>query len=107
MTLELLLKEIGDNYTRENFYRILKYLRSDTLAKAQFKFFEITFSSTATNFRHRHALGFVPKDVIVTNVSDQESVIFNYDLFTNQYLDITTSGPCTVRFFAGTYREVL
>jgi len=107
MTLELLLKEIGDEYTRENFFRILKFLKNDTLAKAQFKFFEITFTDSVTNYRHRHALGFVPKDVLVTNVSDQESVIFNYSDFTNQYLDITTSGACTVRFFAGTYREEL
>lgn len=103
--LKLLLKDIKDTLIRENFAKVQENINADAIPKAQFKFFEITLADAVTNLRYPHRLGFMPKDVITTFVSDSESVIWNYDLFTSEFLDITTSGACTIRAFIGRYRE--
>lgn len=105
--IELILKDIQDQYIRENFSRITAFFKSDALRKAQWKFFEVTFADAVTNFRHRHGLGYRPKDFIPTGVSNSEAVIFNVDDCDKDYIDMTVSGPCTVRFFAGAYGENL
>lgn len=105
--IELILKDITDPYIRENFKRIIDFFRGDSVRKAQWKFFEIAFTSGQTNYRYRHGLGFRPKDFLITGVTDSEAVTFNVDLCDKDYMDMNVSGACTVRFFAGTYRENL
>ena len=103
--IELILKDIKDEYVRENFTRLLEYFKKDALRIAGFKFFELTFTEGKTAFQYTHRLGYIPKDIIVTNTSDNENVVFNYDDFTREFFYMDVSGACTVRFFAGTYRE--
>jgi hypothetical protein len=103
--IELILKDIDNEYVRENFSRILEYFKKDALRIAGFKFFEITFSEGKTDYKYPHRLGYIPKDIIVTNTSDNEAVVFKYDDFTREHFYMDVSGACTVRFFAGTYRE--
>lgn len=107
MMLELILKDITDSYVRENFKRIVEFIRGDSLRKSQFKFFEVTFAAGTSNYRYRHGLGYRPKDFLATGVTNGETVIFNVDLCDKDYIDMTVSGSCTVRFFAGAYRENL
>lgn len=102
--IEFILKDIKDEYIRENFTRLSAWMRSFNLINPNWKFFEITFTGGLTNHRYPHRLGYMPKDIIVTSVSNGGSVVFNYDLFNKDYLDLSVSGACTVRFFAGTYR---
>lgn len=103
--IKFFLKDIEDDYVRENFRQLAEYLQNDVLRRGEWKFFELTFAAGVTNYRHRHGLGFKPKDVILTAVSNSEAAIFNYDEFSSEFLDITTSGACSIRFFAGSYRE--
>ncbi len=105
--IEFILKDIADVYIRENFKRLGVWVKSLKLLKANWVFYEITFDVAVTNQRYPHRLGYLPKDIILTNVSDSASVIFNYDLFDKEFFDLTTSGACTVRFFAGTFAETL
>lgn len=103
--LELILKDITDQYIRENFFRLLKWIGEDNVRKSDFKFFEITFQAAGSGIKYAHRLGYVPMDIIVTRISDQENVVFNYDSFDATNFDMEVTGPCTVRFFAGRYRE--
>lgn len=105
--IELILKDIDDQYVRENFDRISKEFKGDSIRKAGWKFFEVDFTAGATNFRLKHNLGYRPKDFIATGVTASEAVIFNVDLCDKNYIDMTVSGACTVRFFAGAYGENL
>jgi hypothetical protein len=105
MILDLILKDIDDEYVRENFSRIARAMKGEALGKAGWKFFSISLSAGLT--RYQHNLGYVPKDIIVTAVSGGETVIFNYDDFDNTHIEMEASGACTVRFFAGTYGEQL
>ncbi len=103
--VDLILKDIADTYIRENFNRLVKYFMADNVRKADFKFFEIAFPAAASGVKYAHRLGYIPKDIIVTGITNQENVLFNYDDFdaTNFNMDVT--GACTVRFYAGSYRE--
>lgn len=101
----LFRKEIEDEFSQENFRRLGDYFKDSPLEKFQFKFFEIPFTMAVTNFRYPHNLGFSPKDVITTFVSGGATVTWNYDSFDSSFLDITTSGPTTVRALVGRYAE--
>lgn len=103
--IELILKDITDQLVRENFSRLIAYFKGDNLRKADFKFFEITFQVGGTGVKYAHRLGYIPKDIIVTSVSDSEAVVFNYESFDRTNFDMDITAACTVRFFAGTYRE--
>lgn len=103
--MRLLLQGIKDLVLRENFKMVETSLNSEPLLRGNFKFFEITVESLVTNLRYQHRLGFRPLDVITTYVSDQESVIWNFSEFTDEFLDITTTGACTIRAFIGRYGE--
>jgi hypothetical protein len=102
---KLLISEINDPYIRDNFRRIEDILRSESLLKGSFKFFEIEIDGAVTNLKYSHNLGFVPKDVIQTSITGSGSLDWNFPNFTKDFLDITTTGPVTVRAFIGTYQE--
>jgi hypothetical protein len=98
----LLLKEIPDLYVRENFKRLKDFFRQESPLLG-FKHFELVFDAAVTNYKLRHGLGFVPKDVIQTSLTGAGVVTWNYSSFDKDSADLTVSGPCTVRFFLGTY----
>lgn len=104
--IKLLVKEIEDERSRENFKRLQKELTVDqVILKGQWKFFEIVFDGAVTNFKVKHLLNFVPKDVIQTSLIGAGALTWNYTLFDRVNLDITTTGACTVRAFVGAYLE--
>lgn len=103
--IDLILKDIQDPYTRENFSRIKRFSQEQAILRGQWVFFEIEFTQAQDDFEFPHGLTFIPKDVLVTSITDQEAVIFNYSSFDRTNLNLTVSGACTVRFFAGTYME--
>jgi len=102
----LFLDEVKDEYIRENFKFIADYIRDFPLEKGQFKFFKIEVSSPLTNFKWPHKLGYQPKDVIQTYVSNGATITWNYDSFTNELLDLDASTACTIRAFVGRYEEL-
>lgn len=103
--MRLILKGIVEKLVRDNFETVQKTINDEPILRGNFKHFEITVNRQVDNLRYKHTLGFTPRDVITTYVSDQESVIWNYSSFTSQFLDITTSGACTIRAFIGRYGE--
>lgn len=105
MKLTLLLKEISDQYIQENFIRIVDFFKRQRLLDGEFTHFEIVFTGAVTNFKFKHNLGFVPKDIIQTSSIGAGVLTWNYDKFDAQFLDITTTGVVTVRAFVGSYQE--
>jgi hypothetical protein len=94
--------EIADEYARENFRMLRDYMLLESPFQG-FQHFEITLTAAVTNFRYRHSLGFQPKDIIQTSLTGTGVATWNYNLFNDTYLDLTTTGACTVRLFAGTF----
>lgn len=105
MKLDLLLANIEDATVRENFKRIQDFVENQTILDGFFEFYELTFTSAVTNYAFKHNLSFLPKDLIMTNVSDGATASFNYELTDRDRLYITTSGACVIRFLAGTFSD--
>ena len=94
-----------DKVILENFRRIDKEWGKEPILRGQWKFVEITFQGAVANFKFKHYLKFVPKDVIQTSLRGSGLVVWNYDLFDRDNLNITTTDACTVRAFIGRYEE--
>ena len=106
--LELITDNMHDDYVRENFEKIMEHLNNEVImGKFDGKHFEFEFTAASTNYKIAHGLASVPKDAWLTYVSPDSgvTVTFNYDEFDETYIDITVSAACTVRFFAGSWRE--
>lgn len=101
--LELLVQETDDFVSKENFDRIRLFINEDLFSKFDGKFYELSLDSSVTNLRFPHRLGFVPKDVILTGNTGAGSVTFNYSLFDQSYMDLTTTGAVALRFIAGKF----
>lgn len=100
---KLLSKQVTDPAARDNFLDIEKELNSLPIRKGDWTHLEIVVNSAVANFKFPHSLGFLPKDVIQTAVTNGVNVTWHYSNFTRTHLDITTDGACTVRAFVGTY----
>lgn len=107
MAIDLILKDIDDKYIRENFFRLSKYIQEQIILDGQWKFYELEFNSSVSNFRFKHGLTFVPKDVIIMSVIGDHNIYFNNALFDAEFIDITVAGPVRVRFLIGAYKEKL
>lgn len=103
--LKFYTNEIGDIYIKENFIRLNNFIQDDGMLRGEWKFFTLTFPAAVTAEKIPHNLGFQPKDIVQTSKTGTGSITFNYSSFTPTYFNITTTGACVVRFFAGTYNE--
>lgn len=101
----LFVKEISDTFLQENFKRLQEALKSEPILNPSFLFYSITTTGAVTDATFKHNLSYVPKDVLLMNVSAAQTVTFNYDLFDATNIFYTTTGACTFRFFLGRYGE--
>lgn len=99
---KLFLNLIPDKNIRDNLQKIQDFLNTQKLLM-NWEFMDIVITGPVTDQEFRHNLGVVPKDIIETFKIG--TVTYEYDLFTRDSIFITTSGPATVRFFLGTYKE--
>lgn len=102
MKMNLIIPLVQDQVTRENFQRVADFFATENQLLG-FKHYELTFSQAVTDFTHPHGLKFVPKDVIQTSLIGSGAITFNYAKFNRDTISITTTGPCVVRFYLGTY----
>jgi hypothetical protein len=96
------VKNIQDIYVRSNFQNLQGYFEENNQLLG-FRFFELEFTKAEKNFRVEHSLTVTPVDIIVVHTSGSALISFNIGLFDSKQMDITVTGPCRVRFFAGTY----
>jgi len=102
--MKLLLSNLADRLVIENFRIVQETINAQPILRGSWKFYELEFGA-GMNQRISHGLGFLPKDVITTQVSNSEAVVWNYGSFTSEFIDVTVSGACTVRAFIGRYGE--
>lgn len=105
--IKLFIKEIEDEYSRENFLNINNENINNIFNKAKFRFIEITVSAAESNKKVLHGLNFQPLDVIQLSVreNDTTNVTWHYDSFDREAIYITTDGPCIIRAYLGRYGE--
>ncbi len=102
--LELYAEQTKDPIVQENFDRIRRVLEKSFFFNFDGDAFEVEFTGNVTNLQFPHNLGFLPKDAWLTSEIGTGTFTFNYELFTSEFIDITTtgvSGTFTVRFIAG------
>jgi hypothetical protein len=103
--MNLFLAEIKDKWVRDNFRKLLDWIRGTPILKGEFRFLEITFTAAVTARDYKHNLPFTPTDVILLATSGGATVTFHYDSFTPTYINLTTSAATTIRCFIGRYEE--
>ncbi len=106
--VEFELSGIQDPILRDVLQSIRDFLREFPLFSGEWKFYEFVFTQGEDNKKIPHRLKFTPKDILQTAIikdvdSGDASIIWNYELFDSTNLDVTVSGPCTVRAFIGRY----
>lgn len=99
---QLAVAQVQDQYIRKNFEALRDYFNTQNQFQ-DFQFQELVFSGAVTNQQVAHTLGVIPQDIILTKITGPGTVTFNHGSFTNQYLSISTTGACRVRFFFGSY----
>ena len=99
----LLTKELQDIYVRQNFQALVNYFQSNNQFYG-FNFFEIIETAAVTTAKTlTHNLGFIPKDVVVTQITGVGTLQLQYGAFTKTTISYITTGACRVRLFVGTY----
>ena len=101
--IRLFYENIVDQLVRDTFRRVSDFINGQDLLKCDFKFRTYTFDAAVTNLRIPHGLGTIPRDVIVTSVTNDETVTFHYSDFDASEIEVTATGACVVRYFIGTY----
>lgn len=99
----LFRKEVEDEFSQENFTRIQDYFKDLALDRGSFQFLEIPVTGAVTNKKFKHRLGFVPKDILLTHNLNNQSVTWNYSLFSATDLDFNCAGTTVLRIFVGRY----
>ncbi len=100
--LKLFLNEVPEDYARENFRRISESINNDLISSANWRFIELLVEGVTTNFKFKHNLKFIPKDVIITSMIGGVAT-FNYSLFDETNIDLNTTATTTVRFLLGRF----
>lgn len=103
--MNLRIEEVTDPIVRDNFQRIEEGIKTYPFLKGTWRFVEIEFSGAIANFNYRHGLGFIPKDVIQTSLVGSGAITWYYDQFSRDNVVLTSTGPCIVRAFIGSYTE--
>ncbi len=103
-SFEINLENVSDGPTQENFLRIREHIENDLFTRFLGKHFEVQLEGTLTQFRYRHHLGFVPRDILETSRIGA-ALTWHYDLFDETHLVVSTTGDVRVRAFIGTFRE--
>lgn len=101
--LDLLLTEIQDEYSRENFRRIQIEHAANPLTKSRFRVVEVILTGALTNFKALHGLNFVPKDIILTRLTGAGQLTVNYDKTDSTSLDLTSTAACVARLLCGSF----
>lgn len=103
--VDLILKDIQDPYVRENFFRLSNFVNQSIFFDGDFKFFEVDIKAADINFKIKHALTFVPTDIFFLAVTGDHNFYFKYQDFDRNFIYVSASGPCRIRFLAGRLSE--
>lgn len=99
--IDLILKDIEDKYSRENFSRLSNFIKEQVFFDGDFSLFEVSIPAASDEFEVPHGLTFIPKDIILLAVEGNFNYFFRYQEFTKTSIFITADGPVRLRFLAG------
>jgi hypothetical protein len=105
--IDLILKELKDEYSQENFTRLKDFIDRQILFEGDFKFFDILIPKASTNFRILHGLTFIPADIILLSANGDQNFYFKYQFFNTDSIYVSTNGPVRIRFLAGKLKDRL
>lgn len=112
--LDLLLANVQDNVTRENFQRIQDFMNSLGTTQKQLQACEIFMTGNVSGAKIAHKLGGIPLDVILTRLIAPSAarLTFRYSDFTNAEVVFDVSGltsgqNLSARFLVGTIPDVV
>ncbi len=99
--MKLELQKLEDVYVQENMQKLQDEWNANLFTNNPWAMFDLEFSGAVANYKVKHPLGGTPLDIIETRKSGPGAVTYNYDLFDKDFLNITTTGACKIRFLAG------
>ena len=99
--LDLLIPEVQDEFSQENFKRIRDLALKDPLFGGTWVKKEIEFTKAVTNLKVAHGLSFVPRDILVMSKTGAGAITVNYEKNDITNIDVTTTGVCIVRLLIG------
>lgn len=103
--IELILKDIEDPVSRENFARLSNFINRQVWFEGDFQLFDITIPSENPNFKIKHGLTFIPADIIPVAVEGNYNYYFKYINFDREYMYVNAEGPVRIRFLAGKLQD--
>lgn len=102
--MELLIREISDDYVRENFERIQRELQRGSVFDG-FNSFEVAPSGAVTRMLYRHGLGYQPLDIVESYRFGPGEITWHRSDFTNEYLVYSTTDALRIRGLVGTFKR--
>lgn len=103
MTIKLQKTKYNQILLEKNFSEIERYFNNSPFSSFEGKLFQITIDRILYQQKIANPLNFIPTDVIVTSSSEQAYLTFHVKLFTEKYLILSSSGPCTIRVLIGKF----
>lgn len=104
----LAIKEVVDIFSRDNFKKLQDFFNTST-GLDLFQPVEFQVNQSLTEYKIKHGLGFVPRDVLVTQLIAGSGVklTVHHGLSTKDELVVSSSGPLKARLLVGSFRNVV
>lgn len=102
--IKLFIKEITDNYIRDNFQKLLSYLTQQAVLRCRFVYFEYEFRGAGT-FDVAHGQAFVVRDVLLLSATNGITTTVHYQNFTKTTIQLQASAAGKARFLIGLYGD--
>lgn len=103
--IDLILKDIEDPYTRENFFRLKSFLDRQVWFEGDFQLYDVSIPSKVSSFKIRHGLTFIPADIITLAAEGDYNFYFRYNDFDKENIYVYAQGPVRIRFLAGKLKD--
>lgn len=105
--LKIILSEVTDIFSQENFRQLLASWNSNPLALGNWVLREYSFTNNVSLRAIPHGLSFTPKDIIITSGYGTGNFTVSYGQTDSTYIYVNTTGtsasdPYRVRLLIGT-----
>ena len=101
--LNLLTENLDIEQSKENFLKIADFVLNHPILGGEFKMIEVEVLNPTSTYTVYHRLGFKPKDVIITYIS-QGTATPLYGSFTRDTLQLNVSSASTIRLLIGKFK---
>lgn len=103
--IDIGLDGIKDPSVKDALYNIQQEFRDQKILNFFWTFFKVSFVASVTDYKFKHNLGYTPKDFLITSIRGNGTAYIDLDESDSQFLNITTTDSCTIRFLLGNLDE--